>query len=470
MDDPDAQKIRILFADADAAFCVFARYSLEQLGFRVTLANDGADVVARFLPDLFDVVLVGLTTPFFDGMQVLHAIKQRCPTVPVILLCDAGRSDLSEKGMKEGAFAYFEKPLNDFTGLGNAVTRAYEMQTVPQAAESPAALIPPRASEADALVVSFCHQLIEATRTQPLSITLQMLATASARLLQAQYGFVLLTHAAGFHLFSAYGFENLENAARDLAAHVGDPFITRVIADRKTIIVPTQSEQPESALHHAIGVPLLAEDQTLGALIIYPLARATVNAACLTQIETLAAQGALAIEFARLHEENARLATIDPTTGVLKREPFLELADREFRRSWRYNQPITAIIVDIDNLSAINLQSGHTFGDQVLRAVANACVNVVRSIDLIGRYDGDAFALLLLMTGGEDAKRVAERLRVGINAIQLVSAQGPVQITIGSGVCSYPRNSCTSIFDLLAVTQDAQRAARQRGVNQITFG
>lgn len=460
MDDSGTRKIRVLFADADGALCVFVRYSLEQLGFEITLANNGADLIARFLPELYDVVLVGLATPFFDGMQVLRAIKQRSPATPVILLCDDECTHLAEQGMQEGAFAYFEKPLNDFAPLSDAIKRAHAQRAAP-ADEIERSAPPP-----DALAASL-YALVGSTPNQPLSATLQMLVTTCAHLLQAPTGIVLLAHSAGFQVFSAHGLTEIEAASRDLTTRVGDAFGARVITERRTLIEPLPAEP---TAHQMLGVPLLTAEQTYGALILYPLASAPIEPARLAQLELLAALGALAIEFARLREENLRLISTDPTTGVLKREPFLELADREFRRSWRYNQPITALIVDIDDLSAINLKHGHTFGNQVLRAVADVCVNVVRSIDLLGRYESDAFALLLLMTESDGAQSVAERLRVELNAIHLASAHGAVQITATLGVCSYPRNSCTSIFDLLAMAQEAQRAARFRGANQIVYG
>lgn len=461
--DHSTQKIRVLFADADAAFCVFARYSLEQFGVEVTLANDGADLIARFLPEHVDVVVVGLTTPFFDGLEVLHAIKQRHPATPVILLCDDEGSHLGKQGIQEGAFAYFQKPLNDFIQLRDAIRRADAQASHISSVVTPAPAPLPHALETDTLTTTL-HRLIEATRTQPLSITLQMLSTAGAYLTQAPCGIVLLPHPTGFQVFGAHGLEDLEAAHRDLVARVGDSFIARVLTERQTI------SEPIEPTNHVLGVPLLTANQTLGALILYPIALPPGDSAQIAHLEILAAQGTLAIELAHLREENLRLVTTDLTSGVLKREPFLELADREFRRSWRYNQPITAIIVDIDDLSLINQRVGGPFGNQVLRAVANVCVGVIRSIDLIGRYDSDAFALLLLMTESEGAKSVTERLRAELNALHLADAPNTFQITVAMGVCSYPRHGCTSIFDLLAVAQEAQRAARYRGTNQIIYG
>ena len=156
-------------------------------------------------------------------------------------------------------------------------------------------------------------------------------------------------------------------------------------------------------------------------------------------------------------------------TGVLKREVFLEMADREFRRSWRYNHALTCIVVDIDGMSILNLKYGREFGDVVLREVATVCRNIIRSVDLIGRYEADSLTMLLLMTGQDGARTVAERLRVGVNSIRLGSSEGLVQITATIGVCVYPRNGCASIFDLLTLTANAQQMARRLGPNQIVY-
>jgi diguanylate cyclase (GGDEF)-like protein len=186
-------------------------------------------------------------------------------------------------------------------------------------------------------------------------------------------------------------------------------------------------------------------------------------------LETFAAQGALAINLAQLNAENKRLSPNDPLTGTLKRSVFLDLADHEFRRSWRYNQPVSAIIVGVDGIGGITASSDREFGDRVLRQVAEVCRGIVRSIDLVGRYENDSFAILLLMTDRNGAQSAAERLRLGIASIYLSDARGPMRVTASLGVCSYPREGCASIFDLLSVTQEAQRAAQRSGANQVVY-
>jgi diguanylate cyclase (GGDEF)-like protein len=445
--------IRLLFADADPAFRVYARYTLERLGFDVTATSDGAELMARFAPNSYDVVLVSLAIPFLDGLQVLRAIKQSSPTTPVIVLCDEECSSLAEQSKQEGAFAYFTKPLHDFIPLSNALREAYaHSQTV-------------RAT-ATTVSIPFAQTLaglIQTAHTSTLNESLLMCLTLAAQLVHAPYGLMTVSEGDAFKVVSTVGMTHLEAARHDWLVRLGHEVSARVLATQTTQI---EQLSDELAGHYLVALALQTSE-IYGALILYP--HSPPDSTQLAQLQLLAMHGALIIELARLREENLRLGSTDPVTGVLKPEVFLELADREFRRSWRYQQPITVIIVDIDDLSLINQQYGYSFGNRVLQMTAQTCTNTIRSIDLIGRYSGDALAILLLMTEGRGAQTVAERLRMGINALRLTNEVGTVQITASLGVCSYPRSGCTSIFDLLTLAQEAQYAAHVRGANQIVY-
>lgn len=469
MENPIPAEIKVILADEDAVLCVMARRALEKVGYQVTIAYDGADLLARFDPAIFDVVVVGVTVQRVDGLQVLRGIKKINPTTQVILLADEKTIDAAKTGVSEGAFAYIVTPIEDFAQVGYAIERAYEMAQLRQEVATMDEVKPaPTSNNLSVPPTRLLRELIEATRTKPLAETMQILAEASAQLLEAPHTIVMLFQpTAGLQPYTAFGFGTIGAAQRDLTERIGDDFVWRTIKERKTLLAPIGEDGEKAA--QVIGTPLLASDQVIGAIIGYPLPTQPINASRIVWLESLAAQGVLATELSRLQTENEHLSRFDPMTGVLKREIFLDQADREFRRSWRYNQPITAIIVDVDGMTSINLTGGHEFGDQVMRAIANVCHNAVRSIDLVGRYEGDSFVMLLLMTGREGAKSVAERLRIGINSIQLANPRGAVSITASLGVCSYPRDGCASIFDLLSITEEAQRMARRNGPNQIVY-
>lgn len=462
---------RVLLADTDAIYCVSARRALDKRGYIVTIAHDGTDLLARYSPERYDIIVVGVTLKRPSGLDILRHVQKRSASTPVILLCDENTVELAKAGVNEGAFAYFITSEEDYDALGDAIAEALEpdLQFADEEGETDAS----SAAESDeslVVVASQCmRELIQSAGTKPLPETLKHLAETSAQILQAKYGIVLLAHPSGLQIVTPFEPEDNTAAVHEFLERANDGFAYRVASARKTLIdaMPTFPEEPPEQF---IGTPIMLKDQWLGVLVAYPLPpNQQDELERVRWFELFATLGALAVETAKIRDENVRLSPNDPTTGILKRETFMEMADREFRRSWRYSHPIATILVDVDDMSAINLRHGHEFGDQVLREVANVCRNVVRSIDLIGRYEGDSILILLLMTGRDGARIVAERLRVGINAIRL-GIPPTFQVTATLGVCSYPRNNCASVFDLFAVAQEAQKTARRIGPNQIVYG
>ena len=472
------EDIQVLLADPDTVFCVAARRALEKHGFNVTLAHDGADLLARFTPDRFDVVLAGVNLRHPNGLDILRHIKKNAPAIPVILLCDEESVALAEKGVIEGAFTYAQTSQEDLDELADLIIEAIDSPQEeddtsiaplhPDASEIPDGV---ETSSSHELPLRLIRELTDAIPTKPLAETLQQIATDCAELLQAEHAVVLLLHpTTGYQIVTAYESDEQGDLIRDFIERPKEGFATRIANAGKTLLDAMTGTDPRLPPLQFIGTPMFNQKKLAGILVAYGLPEdQSMDLERIAWFEFFAVQGVLAIEFARLRDENAHLMPDDPTTGALKREVFLQMADREFRRSWRYNHSLTSIVVDIDGMSILNLKYGHEFGDVVLREVTNVCRNVVRSVDMIGRSDGDSLALLLLMTGADGARSIAERLRVGINSIRLGSSQGLVQITTTIGVCVYPRNGCSSIFDLLTMTQQAQQSARRLGSNQIGY-
>lgn len=458
----------ILFADQDVVLCVSARRALKRVGFAVTLVHDGTEAIDRFEQELFDVIVLGAALPARDSLQVLQDIKQRDRDVPVIIIGDP-LSDLGAQATKAGAFAYLSIPNDNFDELVDTINRAllrHESTPTPEpAAEPPGALEPPAPPRSNPIAA--LRELIKTVPNESLSTSIQLLLQASADAVHAEHAVLLLAQPdAGLLLHDALGFSDQAEAAGDFVLNVGDTFAWRVATERQTLVDSLPMFEGASP-QGFIGTPLSIRDQVLGVLIAYPLSSITVDPVEVAWLESFAAQGALAIQLSRLEVENQRLTPNDPLTGALKQAVFLDVAEHEFRRSWRYSQAISVIVVTVEGLAGIYSTNSRQVGDEVLRQVAGLCRRTVRSIDLVGRLDDDSIALLLLMTDRADAKGAAERVRAAIGSINLSGAQGPLRITASLGVCSYPRENCASIYDLLEVTKQAQRAAQRSGLNQM---
>lgn len=113
-----------------------------------------------------------------------------------------------------------------------------------------------------------------------------------------------------------------------------------------------------------------------------------------------------------------QLATIDPLTGLSNRRHFYTILDYELKRQHRKYAPLCLAMIDVDNFKAVNDKFGHQTGDKVLRDLADICVINIRSMDSIGRWGGDEFAVLFPETAGEEALQAAERIRMAAEAAE----------------------------------------------------
>jgi diguanylate cyclase (GGDEF)-like protein len=135
-----------------------------------------------------------------------------------------------------------------------------------------------------------------------------------------------------------------------------------------------------------------------------------------------------------------RQAQEDPLTGLLNRRSFDGMAERRLRNAARNRQEASALMIDIDGFKPINDSHGHAIGDEVLRAVSNRLAAGISTLDLVGRYGGEEFAVLLPGTGLARARLVAERLRRHIEDEPIMTSVGALSVTVSIGVAEQERH------------------------------
>ena len=133
-------------------------------------------------------------------------------------------------------------------------------------------------------------------------------------------------------------------------------------------------------------------------------------------------------------EQYRQLAAIDPLTGINNRRHFFELAQCEISRAQRFNHPLTAIMIDIDHFKKINDTFGHHRGDLVLKRCTDLIRKCLREMDIVGRYGGEEFSVLLPETNLEQGVRVAERLVQMFRETPLKVGLEEAFVTISVGV------------------------------------
>ena len=177
-------------------------------------------------------------------------------------------------------------------------------------------------------------------------------------------------------------------------------------------------------------------------------------------------QSLVALDNARLFAELQNTATTDTLTQVNNRRYFFELAELEFNRSRRYGRDVSIILIDADNFRELNDTYGRDIGDRALKLIASVCRNNVRHFDIIGRYGGEDFIIMLPETPINVAADVADRLRQSIEAIRIETHKGELQVTVSVGVAVVSED----VKDLPSLINRADTAlyeAKRTGRNKV---
>ncbi len=168
-------------------------------------------------------------------------------------------------------------------------------------------------------------------------------------------------------------------------------------------------------------------------------------------------------------ERETLLANTDGLTGLCNYRHFFELAAREFQASVRHQYPLTFVMFDLDYFKQINDMLGHAAGDRLLVEVARTAVAQARASDLVARYGGDEFIIMLSYAGTQQALAVAERIRAGVAAIPMDAFRGgkePFAITLSMGIIEKrPKSADDNVERLIQRADDALYEAKRSGRN-----
>ncbi|HQN43179.1 MAG TPA: histidine kinase N-terminal 7TM domain-containing protein [Anaerolineaceae bacterium] len=300
---------------------------------------------------------------------------------------------------------------------------------------------------------------------------------AAVQQLDAEHKVAITTHA---HDFSSQGLDATLIAEEFEIATTAN--LRQMVETRQPVWINDVPGDPDwkqmegsEWIRSYLGAPILIKGQVIGFL---GLTSAQPNFYCeehAPRLMAFADQAAIAIENAQLYAEVQRLAVLDDLTGIYNRRAFFDLGQREVERALRTMRPMCALFLDIDHFKQFNDAYSYQTGDQVLRLLAECLKTHLREIDLVGRYGGEEFMVLLPEADLPSAMGVAERLRQQVQLIDLVTEHGKLSITISIGVATLPLRAdqqpgalrSYQVRDLIDDAGEALHLAKDAGRNCI---
>ncbi|MGE5189866.1 MAG: diguanylate cyclase [Gemmatimonadota bacterium] len=214
--------------------------------------------------------------------------------------------------------------------------------------------------------------------------------------------------------------------------------------------------------------PVIGLSGVIGVLVIagcpFPPDRERIYVSALSDLLSTALQNAALAELSKSG------SWFDPLTGVANRLYFAQRFESEIRHAQNYRKTLALFMLDIDHFKTINDTFGHFAGDQAIRKFAEMIRGVTRSSDIVCRFGGDEFAVLLTSANEDEVSTYSEHLREKIAAtdIRLPRHDAPIRLTASGGVAIYPANGRSTI-DLLNAADDALYEAKRQGRNRMIF-
>jgi diguanylate cyclase (GGDEF)-like protein len=236
----------------------------------------------------------------------------------------------------------------------------------------------------------------------------------------------------------------------------------------KTLVENNARNAAEAGLYveteSRMSIPLVSFGQTLGVLALDSEHPGAFHSNDTQPLESVADICANAIQNAHYVERVKQLAYLDGLTGIFNRRFFELRMAEEIERARRYDSGMGVIMIDIDQFKRLNDEFGHLLGDEVLRQVSSILHQQLRKIDVVCRYGGEEFAILLSQTSPQHSLAVAEKLRRMVETWQFPGVPRPV--TISAGTANYPDHGTTR-DELVKAADAGLYAAKQSGRNRV---
>ncbi len=469
-------KPKILIVDNDIDICNLFKDFFDFIGYDSIYDTDG-ERVFRILETLdYDLMFVDLKMGTVSGIDIIRKSKQVHPLSEVIVVTGFGSEETVLTTLQYGAASYIQKPIS-FVDIRVQADQALARRRFGLRTDRLRHL----AAGQDTELSTHIDRLLDLdklSRYLNLTIDLDMLSDT------------LLHGLAEIVPADIYQFLYREESASDLVLHapgtiarsdvpIIEEKITAAFAKQTSLKVETyhlRLSRTATFDENAKGIitgdtaflyaPVIVENAIRG-MIGITLSPDAVGPDTLDMLYLVSTRVSPVLTNATLHRETKMLALTDGLTGLLNHRAFHERLNLEFERFRRYGSSLSLILADYDDLKMLNDSYGHPVGDEVLRRVGQILRETSRETDILARYGGDEFVILLPQTNAKNALNMAERIRQRIvnQAIRINNHE--IRSSVSMGIATIPGEGVETPHDLFASADRALYQAKGTGKNRI---
>ncbi len=482
-----AQAARILVADDDQALLDTITWILKERGYHVIPVRGGENLLGRMDEERPDLLMLDIMMPKVDGLQLLEQVKRadRWRDLPVLMISSIPPEEATVKSLGLGAADFIAKPfrVKELVARVDAHLRiSRELRNARREAER-------RASEAAARaeMVDILHEVTEALAPEEMY---HILARRVAKVLNISKCSIVLAQPADKVATVVVAADN--PMLRNLDIQLGRyPEVRKALSTNKPVLVQDVQTDPLYAAvrrqwehegiavltRSVIAVPFTLRGQHSGVFFLRTLGQdPPLTQASLEFAERVVGTAVNAIERAyelqsvesdkRRYQE---LAAIDPLTGCVNRRTLVERLEAELERVQRYKLALSVLMIDLDRFKSVNDEHGHLVGDSVLRQVGELLLAEVRTVDVVARFGGEEFVVLVPETGPEGARISAERIRLRVAQHDFADGgEQPLGVTVSVGITSLDPGEASDPEAVIARADDALYRAKRYGRNRVS--
>lgn len=470
---------------------------LDNQGYKLRKATSGSMALASIQAELPDLILLDIKMPLMDGYEVCARLKADPKTydIPIIFLSGLDSAADKVKAFELGGADYITRPFQAEEVLvrikQQLLIRQQQQLLTAQNIQLQKEIHERQQVEVVLRQQADRERLIAATSQrirQSLRLT-EILDTAVAevrQILRADRVFILQMESDQSHTVVAESVDSTYPSALHPLRQINCERCWQMIYYHNQVNIIndclTNATQPfcqgvnSLQTRAQLAVPIPQRERVWGLLFVHHCADMRVWQTWeIDLLEQLTDQLAIAIQQADLYQqlqwanqELQHLVTKDGLTGIANRRRFDDYLNQEWQRLQQLQQPLSLILCDIDHFKRYNDYYGHLAGDRCLKQIAQALEqSLQRSTDLVVRYGGEEFAVILPETDAKQAIQIAQRFQMEIAALQIPHGCSSVNafVTLSIGIASQIPTSELTTENLIAATDQALYMAKAQGRN-----